>query len=198
MMQTIWSNLYAGANDDTIKNLYNKNGCYVFKRKMHDSGKYYAYLKANGQSASKETLTYPAFPKYLLPPNAIIEEIEKSPKLTLKEGFRKENWEEIVGNFVCNLDDIEVKSKKCLTSEEKLLKYLANNNSKDPDLYIYSIFVINLINETTIYCAHLLDITKKHNGSYSKKSSQYSSQLLPYITKFKNGLINSEFGHKPI
>jgi hypothetical protein len=193
MLQTVWSNLYPDVNHNTIKNLY-KDGYYVFRRKMHDSNKYYAYLKANKQVSSTETLTYPAFPQYLLPPNSVITELEKSPMLTLTDEFRKDNWNEIIGNPFCNIDDIDIKCKGYLTREEKLIKYLRSIETGDKDLYIYSLYIIEPVNDNTFFCCHLSDITKKHDGSYSKKSSKYSISLNPYTVKFQDGCINSEFG----
>lgn len=193
MLQIIWTNLYPNIEHDTIKKFY-KEGYYVFRRKMHDSNKYYAYLKANKQVASTDTLTYPAFPKYLLPPDSTITELEKSPKLTLTDGFRKDNWNDIMGDFVCNIDDLEIKCKGYLTREEKLIKYLNSIYPKDKDLYIYSIYIIEPMDNNTFYCCHISDITKKHDGSYSKKSSKYSISLHPYTVKIQDGLINSDFG----
>lgn len=167
MLQTIWDNLYPNVDHDKIKKFY-KDGYYVFKRKMHDSNKYYAYLKANKQVASTETLTYPAFPQYLLPPDSVISELEKSPKLTLIDGFRKDNWKDIIGDFVCNIDEIEIKCKGYLTREEKLIKYLRTVDIGNKDLYIYSMYIIEPLCNNTFYCFHVSDITKKHDGSYSK------------------------------
>jgi hypothetical protein len=144
MLQTIWANLYPNVDHDTIKKFY-KDGYYVFRRKMHDSNKYYAYLKANKQVASTETLTYPtypAFPQYLLPPDSVITELEKSPMLSLTDGFRKDNWNDIIGDFVCNIDDIEIKCKGYLTREEKIIKYLRSIDTEDKDLYIYLRYIL--------------------------------------------------------
>lgn len=62
--------------------------------------------------ANKATLTY------LLPPNSIIEEIEKSPKLQLSEGFRVNNWKDVMGEFYCNMKDIDIQ----ISSDEAKLK----------------------------------------------------------------------------
>ena len=112
----IHTNLYGEITSEEIINFYSQyNECdyYVFKRKMHNGNNYHAYLKANGQSASEDTLSQPAFPTYLLPPESVIQEIEKSPKLRLElEGFRKNNWEDIIGSYVGNVDEICPKTKR--------------------------------------------------------------------------------------
>lgn len=92
---------------ENLENIYKNNGDYVFRRKKHNINQYYSYLNANGKSASSMTLISPSFPKYLLPPDDIINELEKSPRLSLIEGFRKNNWEEMIGEYYCKMEDIE-------------------------------------------------------------------------------------------
>lgn len=136
--------------------------------------------------ANKATLTY------LLPPNSIIEEIEKSPKLQLSEGFRVNNWKDVMGEFYCNMKDIDIQIS---SDEAKLKKHLNSlNTNKVKDNYIYSLFRIDKINDTTFYCCHYYDITMKHDGVYSRKSSQCSTCIQPYTVKIQNRNIISQFG----
>ena len=193
MLQTIWLNNYTDFNIDALKNIYGDTGYYVFRRKMHNSAKYHAYLKANTHKASIETLTMPAFPTYLLPPTSIIEEIEKSPKLNNIDKNNFINWNDAIGEFYCNMKNIVFDNKKYLTNKEKLLKHL-NTNKKNTDEYIYSMYIIDKLDNTTFFCSHIIDITMKKDRTYSEKSSMYSQNIAPYTVKIENGLINSEFG----
>ena len=185
-IDNIFSLLYPNFQEilTNIENIYTKDsGYYVFKRKKHDSTHYYAYLKANKGSANNESLTYPAFPKYLLPPKPIFDELNKSPKLSFDEGFRLSNWNDVIGDFYCDIEDIEVKSKKYSTNVEKITKYL-NEQKKNNDEYIYSVYVIDKINKYKYYCCHLNEITQKMDGVYSVKSDKYTQNLQPYTVEF--------------
>lgn len=197
MLQEIWKNLYEQVSIEDINKLYTKTGCYVFKRPMHEPSQYYSYLRANKQLSTAVTVSSPAFPTWLLPPNLIIEQLEKSPKLTLKENFRKDNWQSIIGEFECFLDDLNV-NKKQLSDEHKLINYLTQTKGIiNKDNNIYSIWYIEKISNTKFYCCHLKDITQKLNGNYSKKSDQYSQYIQCYtasIEKSFDGYYDAQFG----
>ena len=204
LLNFIHTNLYGEITSQEIINFYSQNNdCdyYVFKRKMHNGNNYHAYLKANGQSASEDTLSQPAFPTYLLPPESVIQEIEKSPKLRLElEGFRKNNWEDIIGSYVGNVDEICSKTKKNKASAQTKVINMLNglrqgaSLTKKTDEYIYSLYLIQKKSETDFYCCHMADITQKPNGAYSQKSPLYFKNLPPYTVKIENNTIQSEFG----
>ena len=179
-----------------IETLYPKDsGYYVFRRKKLDSHHYNTYLKANKGDANIETLTYPAFPKYLLPPKTIFEELEKSPKLSLKDGFRKYNWNDVIGEYIGDVKNLVVNTNKYLTSIEKVIRYLNLQHNKN-DMYIYSIYLIDKICELKYFCCHIGDITQKKDNSYSLKSDKYTQNLQPYTFQFNiidNNII-SEYG----
>ena len=183
---------------NSIEKLYPKNGYYVFRRKKHNQGQYYSYLKANNNNnASITSLTCPAFPTFLLPPDNIIEQLEKSPKLSLDEGFRNLNWNEIIGEFYCCIDDIEFNSKKIRYSTyiDKLLYHLNSNNSKINDEYIYSIYLIEKLDNLKYYCGFLEDITQKNDKTYSKKMNTYTQLIEPYTVDYNmNNTIMSNYG----
>ena len=194
----LYSLLY-GECIEKILNTYTNTGDYVFIRKKHDINQYYSYLKANNSLATCIALTTPAFPKYLLPPTNIISELEKSPKLLLQtEGFREENWKEIIGEFYCKIEDIEKeinpKKKNKLDSKGKLINYLINKNNNKQDEYIYSIYTIIInkekSNEIKYHCLHLYDITQKSIGNYSLKKDSYTQQIQSYYVSLN--LENSE------
>lgn len=189
--KTLLSLLYPNQqeNINNIQKLYLDSGDFVFRRKKHNNNQYASYLKANGGVASRNTLTTPAFPTYLLPPDNIINELEKSPRLTIKiEGFRKSNWSEIIGEFYCKIDDIEEeinpKKKNRLGTKEKLINYLAHKNYDKSDEYIYSIYTIVVNkdnpNEIKFICSHLYDITQKSKNNYSVKSDSYTQNIQSY------------------
>ncbi len=187
--QELFSLLY-NANDCTkeqIENMYPKNGYYVFRRKKHDTNHYNAYLKANNNNASTLSLTCPAFPKYLLPPDNIIGELEKSPKLNLEEGFRKSNWNDLVGDFYCIIDDIDIDTtgnKKYLTYVDKFLLFMNNKNNNKSDEYIYSIYIIEKIDNLKYFCCFMTDITQKTDKKYSLKKDIYIQPIQPYTVTF--------------
>lgn len=188
-----------------IEKLYPKNTYYVFRRKKHDVHKYNSYLKTNNINTSEismESLTYPAFPTYLLPPDSIIKQLQKSPKLSLDDGFRKSNWNDAIGEFYCCVDDIEFKNKKNMTKtmtySEKLICHLnSNNNSKTIDNYIYSIYFIEKLDNLKYYCCFLEDITQKNDKTYSKKNDAYTQSIQYYTVELNKNNINdimSNFG----
>lgn len=186
--------------------LYSKDlGYYVFKRKKHDLQHYDAYLKANKGIATIQSLTFPAFPKYLLPPKTILYELNKSPKLSFNDGFRSLNWNDAIGYYFCDIENIEVKTKKHLTETNKLLKFLNtcaysdNIINKDKnykyDEYVYSLYKIVKIDKLKFSCSHIDDITQKKDKTYSVKSDEYTQYLQPYIVQFSpdNNSIYSEY-----
>jgi len=202
MLQQLYSKIYSDLTTNTIDNLYKSDGYYVFRRKMHNSNQYYAYLKANNQSASTETLTLPALVKYALPPNSVLDSMEKSPRLTLGEGFRVDNWTDAIGEFygVIGEGDLKPVSKKYKTKENTLIdilnKHAIPNTS---DKYIYSIYIIEKLSKEpskscSLYCAHLTDITQKSSGLYSLKSTAYSTIIEPYTFTLESNKVTSEFG----
>lgn len=208
MLQLIHNNLYNSDKlAENILSLYEncENGeYYVFKRKMNDSGKYNAYLKTNG-GIEKNSITLPALPKFLLPPEEIINLMEQSPKLNLKEGLtttRINNWKDVIGDFFVKINDIEIndvqtnKSKGYLSYEDKFLKFMNNNSygKKILDPFIYSIYLIKKTNTNVYSCVHLIDITMKQDFTYNEKSSQYSQKLRPYVVTINdNNEISSMF-----
>lgn len=189
-----------------LETIYSKDlGYYVFKRKKLDSQHYNAYLKANKGISTIQSLTFPAFPKYLLPPKTILYELNKSPKLSLNEGFRPLNWNDVIGDYFCDIENIEVKSKKYLSETNKLLKFLNtcayNDNliNKDKnykyDEYVYSLYKIEKIDKLKFHCSHIVDITQKNDKTYSLKSDNYTQYLQPYTIQFipDNNSIYSEY-----
>lgn len=167
---------------DDLENLYPKNsGYYVFKRKKHDAKYFQLCVNDNKENNNIETLTLPAFPKYLLPPNILLEKIDKN---------------NFIGEYFCDIDNISVKrTKNCATHVEKLIKYL-NVNGYKSDPYIYSVYIIEKINKYKYFCAHLNDITQKKDNTYSIKSDRYTQTLQCYTVQFdnNNNIVNSEYG----
>jgi hypothetical protein len=203
MFEIVWSNIYSHITPDKIKELYCDGENFVFRRKKHSSHLYFAYKKSNGGSTSQESLTYPAFPTFLLPPDDILIELEKSPKLSIKNGFRIMNWTDLLGEFYCNLDKLTIdipdnasKSVKrklaTLTVPEKLIKHLSATETKD-DEYIYSIYYIQKKSDNSYSCYHLSDITQKYTGEYSEKLKKYTVNINPYTFTFENGLVTSKY-----
>src|SRR5690606_31904959 len=144
-----------------------------------------------------------AFPKYLLPPKTILYELNKSPKLSFNEGFRLLNWNDAIGYYFCDIENIEVKTKKYLSETDKLLKFLntcayndniTNKNNKY-DEYIYSLYKIEKIGGLKFRCSHIVDITQKNDKTYTLKSDDYTQCLQPYIVQFipDNNSVYSEY-----
>lgn len=197
--QILFSSLYEEIKKEKdlvnqLNKLYPNDGYYVFRRKKHDQIHYDAYLKANNKNASVASLTLPAFPTYLLAPDNILNTLEKSPKLTLIDGFRKSNWNDVMGDFFCTLDDIEITTKK-YTVDKKLLHYLNKNFSSTIDEYIYSIYFIKKIDIFKYQCCFIADITQKNDKTFSLKNQEYTQLLQPYTVIFSKDLtILSSFG----
>ena len=90
----------------------------------------------------------------------------------------------MLGEYECCLDDYNSDNKKHQELETKLKKYLAIGGEAG---YIYSLYYIeiNKIKDTEkmsyLKITNYYDITKKRDGSWSKKSSKYSMYLKPYI-----------------
>lgn len=181
-------------NLSNINKIYKNTGEYIFRRKKHNTNQFYSYLKANGGVSSKLTLTCPAIPIYLLPPDNIINELEKSPKLSLKDGFRTKNWNEILGEFYCEINDIKINTKNKNNTRSKLLRHLEEKNN-NTDEYIYSCYNITInkdnSNEIIFTCRHKFDITKKSGNTYSTKTKEFTSELPIY--KVSLDLIHSKF-----
>lgn len=181
----------------TMTKFYPKDGIYVFSRDMHSGNQYYAYQKANKGKESSESVTLPAFPTYLFPPEDVIRKMEVSPKLTLKtHGIRVDNWKSIYGEYVCcdkDFDKYEVtltrkersgywRSVDDVTIEKKLIEYLKENGKERK---VYSFYDIKRLTNkkgkvTMFEVKYIGDITKKYNGIWSKKSSYYSSSISRY------------------
>jgi hypothetical protein len=184
---TIYGLLYPNFDEmlQQMSDMYQKNGMYVFKRKKHTSNQYNSYLNANSKNASKLTLTCPAIPTYLLPPDDIINELEKSPKLSLKDGVRLHNWNEALGEFYCEMSQIS-RNKKGVKSA--LFRHLEDKNKNKLDNYIYSCYHISInkddLNETVFTVSHMFDVTQKNANSYGLKSGDYTSTISTYKVVF--------------
>lgn len=201
MLSTVFSNIYPSVTLDNINALYSGGEHFVFRRKKHSSHLYVAYSKAHDGATSQESLTYPAFPTFFLPPEDVLVELEKSPKLSLKDGFREKNWLDMLGEFYCNLDALVIpvpegasktlkRKLNALTRTEKLLVHLNQLGAKD-DEYVYSIYYIQKKTDNSYHCYHLTDITQKYTGEYSEKSKKYIVYVEPYVVTFADGAITS-------
>jgi len=161
----IFQGLYKNIPIDQINQMYKTSGYYVFRRKKHDGHKYRAYLNANKGSAENESLTMPAFPTYLLPPESILETMSKSPKLSFRDGFRESNWNDMIGKFFCKYSELSIPNQNNLTRNKILIKHLNSLKIKNDD-YIYSIYYIENRGEGVFYCCHFEDITQKNSVAY--------------------------------
>lgn len=187
-LQTLKSKLCPNMN--IVSDIYKKSGYYVFKRIQHTGNQYYSYISANAGNASKQMITYPAFPFALFPPDDILLEMEKSPALSFSAGIRLENWKNKLGYYEMCLDDFEnTGNKKFMDYEKKLIYYL---KSYGDDKYIYSVYIINIKSDNEFCVFHLSDFTKKSNG-WSKKSEKYSSTMQNYTVKMTNNELTSLF-----
>lgn len=195
MLNIVYSNLYKNITQEEINNFYKNSSYYVFRRKMHNVNQF------DVKNINKESLIQPAFPKFLLPPNEILVEIAKLPKISSNKLFPLDNWNKIIGEFVCDISDLrelisDQRKKRNITNQDLLIKYLnkKGNENKDKDNYIYSIYAIDKESNNKYICIHMQDFTQKNiNGGYTSKSSTYSSFLRPYTVKFEDGKIISEY-----
>ena len=193
--QQIWNSMYPLANKKLVSEYYEKSGYYMFKRKMHSGNQYQSFKAANHGNASSVTLTHPAFPKYLLPPDSIIDELSKSPRLESSSHIRADNWAEQLGDFVHKIYESNIRLGHV---EQLFKKYLIENGLPR---HIYSVFQIDklydkLTGNVCYRSIHVFDITQKMDSSWSRKSDKYSFPIYPYITVIVKKQHSSFFSHE--
>lgn len=203
--------LWKKARTKDICKFYPEDGVYVFSRMMHTGNQFRAFQKANHGKATQTTITFPAFPTFLFPPEDIIRKMEESPKLTLeKYGIRVDNWNSIYGKYVCcdkdfNKYDVTLARKEKSgyhgfpsdnVLQKKLIKYLEENGKEKT---IYSMYRIERIcnkkGKVKLFKINFIgDITKKYNDEWSRKSGRYSGIVHEYyFTRTKYGPISGYY-----